>query len=298
MIEFDSCMICPRKCGVNRNKGMEGFCHSSNVLKVARYSLHMWEEPVISSVNGSGTIFFSGCNLKCLFCQNYDIAVNNKGREITLQEFKDICLTLQRRGAHNINLVTPTHYIPLIKEGLILAKKEGLSIPIVYNSSGYENSEALKSLDGLVDIYMPDFKYFDDTLGMELSLCDDYSSICKDALREMYRQVGNIKLDDGLMKKGVIVRVLVLPSKTSDSKKIIKYLYDTYGDNIYISIMNQYTPCRHIDKYDFLNRKVSSSEYDDVVNYALDIGVKNAFIQEGDTQSESFIPDFDQFVGV
>lgn len=297
MISFDSCNVCPRNCKVNRNKGEVGFCKMGNKLKVARYCLHMWEEPIISSDKGSGTIFFSGCNLKCLYCQNYEISTNNLGRDISISEFKDICLKLQSKGALNINLVTPTHFIPLIKEGLTLAKKCGLSIPVVYNSSGYESVDALKMLDGLIDIYMPDFKYYDNSYG-KFSFCNDYSTVVKDAIKEMYRQTGKFEVVDGVMKKGVIVRHLVLPTFTYDSKKIIKYLFENYGNNIFISIMNQYTPCRHIKEYDFLNRKISNDEYDSVISYAIDLGVQNAFIQEGVTQSESFIPDFLEFDGV
>ncbi len=296
MISFDSCNVCPRNCNVNRNIGEVGFCKMGNMLKVARYSLHMWEEPIISSSKGSGTIFFSGCNLKCIYCQNYEISINNNGRYISLLEFKDICLKLQSKGALNINLVTPTHFIPLIKEGLILAKKEGLCIPVVYNSSGYESVDALKMLDGLIDIYMPDFKYFDNRYG-KFSSCDNYSTVTRDAIKEMYRQTGKFEVVDGVMKKGVIVRHLVLPTLIDDSKKIIKYLYDNYKDNIFISIMNQYTPCRYIKEFDFLNKKVSDDEYNEVISYAIDLGVENAFIQEGESQSESFIPDFLEFDG-
>ena len=298
MIEFDSCIGCPRKCKVNRNKGETGLCNMRNTLKIARYSLHLWEEPVITGSKGSGTIFFSGCNLKCLFCQNYDISTNNKGVNVSVEKFKDICLYLQNKGATNINLVTPTHFIPLIKEGLILAKEEGLSIPVVYNSSGYESVESLRSLEGLIDIYMPDLKYFDNVLSSNLSFCNDYFSIASRAIAEMYRQTGKFIIKNGIMKKGVIVRHLIIPEHSFDSKKVIKYLYDTYNDDIFISIMNQYTPCRYISKYPFLNKKCSDIEYDDIINYAYDLGIRNAFIQEGDTQKSSFIPNFDEFDGV
>ena len=294
-MNLNKCDICPRKCNVNRNKNELGFCRAGNKLKVARYSLHYWEEPCISGDNGSGTIFFSGCNLRCIFCQNYEISTNNKGREITIEEFSDICLKLQDNKANNINLVTPTIYLPLIKDGLILAKKKGLKIPIVFNSSGYERVESLKELDGLIDIYLPDFKYFDDTLGEKFSNVKNYSSITKDAIKEMYRQVGKPKFKDDLMVKGVIVRHLLLNTHIEDSKKIIDYLYKTYKDNIYISIMNQYTPIRHIKEYEELNHTVTDTEYDELINYACDLGITKAFIQEGETFKESFIPDFDTF---
>ncbi len=294
-MNLNKCDICPRKCYVNRNKNELGFCRAGNKLKVARYSLHYWEEPCISGDNGSGTIFFSGCNLRCIFCQNYEISTNNKGREITIEEFSDICLKLQDNKANNINLVTPTIYLPLIKEGLILAKKKGLKIPIVFNSSGYESVESLKELDGLIDIYLPDFKYYDDSLGEKFSNVKNYSSITKDAIKEMYRQVGKPKFKDDLMVKGVIVRHLLLNTHIEDSKKIIDYLYKTYKDNIYISIMNQYTPVRHIKEYEELNHTVTDTEYDELINYACDLGITKAFIQEGETFKESFIPDFDTF---
>ena len=288
------CDICPRKCGINRNKEL-GFCKSGNKIKIARYSLHFWEEPCISGKTGSGTIFFSGCNLKCIFCQNYDISFNNNGKEISIERFSDICLELEKKGALNINLVTPTIYIPLIKEGLILAKKKGLNIPVVYNTSGYESVESLKELDGLIDIYLPDFKYFDNELANKFSNAPNYFEVACEALKEMYRQVGNPIIEDNIMKKGVIVRHLLLPKHIDDSKKVIKYLYDTYKDNIYISIMNQFTPIRKIDKYKELNETVNDFEYDELINYALDLGIEKAFIQEGETCKESFIPDFTKY---
>ena len=294
-MDLDSCTLCPRKCSVNRNKKEKGFCGVLDTIKIARYSLHYYEEPCISGEVGSGTIFFSGCNLKCIFCQNYDISTNNKGKEISIEEFANICIKLQNAKALNINLVTPTMYIPLIKEALILAKEKGLTIPIVYNSSGYEDIDSLKSLEGLIDIYLPDFKYFDDKLGNDFSLVNNYSKYAKEAIKEMYRQVGSPVIENGIMKKGMIVRHLVLPNHIDDSKKVLKYLYDTYKDNIYISIMNQYTPVRKIDKYEELNRTLGEEEYNSVVNYACDLGITKAFIQEGETCKESFIPDFDIF---
>lgn len=287
---LSKCEICPRKCGVNRNNGELGYCRASNKLKIGGYHLHMWEEPIITGEKGSGTIFFSYCNLGCVYCQNYEISMNDVGEEITIERFKDICLELQHIGAENINLVTPTHYIPLIKEGLILAKKEGLTIPIVYNTSGYENVESLKLLEGLIDIYMPDFKYYNNNLG-KYSNVKDYFEIARDAIEEMYRQVGEPKYQNNILKKGMIVRHLVLPNHSEDSKNVIKYLYDTYGEKIILSIMNQYTPIKKI-KYNELNRTVTKEEYDDVIDYACDLGIENCFIQESTSQSESFIPKF------
>ena len=292
-MNINRCDICPRNCLVDRSI-TPGFCLAKDKMVISRFSRHMWEEPVISGDNGSGTIFFSGCNLKCLYCQNYLISSTLKGKEIDIDEFVRICLKLEKSGVHNINIVTGTHFIPLIKDGLLIAKDKGLSIPIVYNTSSYESVNALKELDGLIDIYLPDLKYYDDKLGIKYSNCKDYFKYASEALDEMYRQVGKPIIKDNLMKKGMIVRHLMLPGHLEDSKKIIKYLYDKYKDNIYISIMNQYTPVRKT-KYNNLNKKVKDKEYDELINYALDLGIKNAFIQEGETQDESFIPDFDIF---
>ena len=289
--ELKNCHLCPKNCGVNRYKKL-GFCRSSADLFVSYYSLHMWEEPIISGNHGSGTIFFSNCNLKCIFCQNRKISNDGYGKKISLDRLSNIMLELQEKGAHNINLVTPTHYVPLIKYS-INSIKDKLSIPVVYNTSSYENVETIKMMNGIVNIYLADFKYYDNELGKRYSNCDNYRECAINSIDEMYKQVGKFVIKDDLMVSGLIVRVLVLPGHIDDSKKIIKYLYEKYGDNIIISIMNQYTPLFHIEKYENLNRKVNDSEYDEIINYACDIGVKHAFIQEGDTQKESFIPDFD-----
>ncbi|MCI6266559.1 MAG: radical SAM protein [Erysipelotrichaceae bacterium] len=289
------CYLCPRNCGVDRDNGELGYCMAPGEMVVARYSLHQWEEPVISGEQGSGTIFFSYCNMRCCFCQNYRISELHKGRVVSIEEFSRICLDLQENEAHNINLVTPTMYVPYIIEGLRLAKKNGLVIPIVYNTSGYENVDTIRMLEGLVDIYLPDLKYYDDKLGEKYSNCLNYFQYASKAIEEMVRQVGEFQIDqDGMMKRGVIVRHLVMPGNIEDSKKIIKYLYERYGDKIILSIMNQYTPVRRLE-YKELNRKVRREEYDEVINYAYDLGIRNAFIQEDDTQEESFIPDFDIF---
>lgn len=295
MNQLDKCRLCPRNCEVNRNNGEIGFCMAENKLKIARYSLHMWEEPCISGDVGSGTIFFSNCNLKCIFCQNYDISTNNYGKEISIDRFAEICLSLQNMGVLNINLVTPTHFIPLIKDGLVKAKSMGLNIPIVYNSSAYENVESLKMLEGLIDIYLPDLKYYSDVLAIDFSKAPNYFEVATNAINEMYRQVGSPVFDGDIMKKGVVVRHLLLPNHSDDSKRIVKYLYDKYKDNIFISLMNQYTPVRKIENYKELNNTVTDNEYDDLINYACDLGITNAFIQEGETQKESFIPDFTHF---
>ena len=265
-------------------------------LSIARASLHMWEEPCISGDKGSGTVFFTGCSLGCVFCQNHNISDGSIGIEITVEELSQIFLRLQEMGALNINLVTPTHYAPDIAESLKLARKNGLKIPIVYNTSGYEHVSTLKLLDGLIDIYLPDFKYVDSTLSARYSKAADYFEVAKPALLEMYRQVGPVRFDDnGIMTKGMIVRHLILPSCTTDSKAVIKYLYETYGDNIFMSIMSQFTPLDNLEKYPEINRKITEEEYDDVVNYAIDLGVGNAFVQDGEAAKESFIPDFESF---
>lgn len=290
---YNSCELCPRKCHINRNT-TKGICSNTSTLKVARSALHYFEEPSISGTNGSGTIFFSGCNLKCCYCQNKGISNDNFGINISAERLSELMLELQAKNANNINLVTPTHFVPSIIEAIKLARKKGLSIPIVYNTSGYESVATIKLLAGYVDIYLTDFKYFDNKLGEDLSKVKNYFEIASLALEEMYKQVGINKFaSNGMMTKGIIVRFLVLPTKGTDTKKIINYLYKKYQDNIYLSIMNQYTPVNHSDTFTFLNDKVSDKEYDDIINYALDLGVKNAYIQEGETQDESFIPPFD-----
>lgn len=289
------CNLCPRNCNADREFGKLGYCKAGNKMVIARYSLHRWEEPIISGKKGSGTIFFSYCNMRCCFCQNYEISEFHKGRIVTIEEFSDICLDLEKSGASNINLVTPTHYVPWIVKGLKLAKEKGLNIPIVYNSSGYENVETIKMLDGLIDIYLPDLKYYGDFYGEKYSNCKNYFKYARLAIDEMVKQVGKVEIDSNcMMKKGVIVRHLLLPGLIEDSKKIINYLYNKYHDDIIISIMNQYTPVRKL-KYEELNDKVSNSDYDELINYAYDLGVRNAFIQEGETQKTSFIPNFDIF---
>lgn len=288
---LNKCEICPRKCKVNRNNGELGYCKASNKMKIGGYHLHMWEEPIITGKNGSGTIFFSYCNLRCAYCQNYDLSFDSVGEYITIERLSDIMLELQEMQAENVNLVTPTHYIPLIKNSIVLAKEKGLKIPIVYNTSGYESVESLKTLEGLIDIYLPDFKYYDNSLGKYSSVAD-YFNITSLALKEMYRQVGKPKYNKkGMLKKGVIVRHLVLPNNYQDSKKIINYLYQEYKDNIILSIMNQYTITK-ITKYPELNQKVDPKEYDNLIDYAYNLGIRKCFTQEEESQSESFIPKF------
>lgn len=310
--DLKRCSICPRKCMADRTlrqpedtaakeqekdydgAKMSGFCGMSDAIRVARAALHMWEEPCISGEEGSGAVFFSGCNLRCVFCQNYDIAAGRAGKVISEERLCNIFMELQEKGANNINLVTPTHYITAVKSALIKARNEGLRIPVVYNSGGYESVESLKILSGLIDIYLPDFKYMSETLAERYSHAKDYPSVVKAALKEMFRQVGKPCFDErGIMTKGVIVRHLILPGHTNDSRAVIDYLYDTYGDDIYMSIMNQYTPLPHVSRYEELNRKVTVREYARVVDYAIEKGVVNAFVQEKGTAKDSFIPQFD-----
>ncbi len=290
-----SCMLCPKKCGVNRYE-KKGFCQASNKVKVAYYSLHMWEEPVISGKNGSGTIFFSNCNMKCIYCQNKKISLDGYGKLISNKKLGEIMLELQKKKAHNINLVTPTHYVPEIASVLKKIKGKELKIPVVYNTSSYENVGTLMMMRGLVDIYLADLKYYDDELGIKYSSCKDYFETASMAIDEMYRQVGKFTLKNGLLKKGLVIRVLILPGHSDDAIKIVEYIYKTYGNDVIISIMNQYTPVNKIEKYENLNRKVTEEEYNKVINMAIKLGVKNAFVQEGEAASESFIPKFDSSV--
>lgn len=291
------CNICPRECNIDRERS-KGFCQMSDMLKVSRAALHMWEEPCISGKEGSGTVFFSGCTLRCVFCQNRDIAAGRRGKEISIERLSEIFLELMEKGANNINLVTPTHYTKQIIKALDIAKKQGMNLPIVYNTGGYEKVDTIKMLEGYVDVYLPDFKYVSSDISGKYSGAKDYYIYAKDALGEMVRQTGKPKFDErGIMTKGVIVRHLILPGCSEDSKAVIKYLYNTYGDDIYISIMNQYTPFR-MENYPELNRKVTTYEYNKVVNYAIELGITNGFVQEGSAASESFIPDFDTYEGV
>lgn len=288
---LESCTLCPRNCHINRYKTV-GVCGASEKIKVAHHGLHMWEEPIISGDAGSGTIFFSYCNLKCIFCQNYKISTGGYGKEISQERLQELCLDLQEKGANNINLVTPTHYVPQIVSSIHKIKGKELKIPIVYNTSSYENTSTIQMLDGIVDIYLTDLKYFDDNLACQYSHVKDYFHYATMAIDEMVKQVGKFVIKNDLMTRGVIVRILILPGHADDAKKLVQYLYNAYKDNIIISLMNQYTPLKHFDDFPNLNYKVSDEEYQDVIDFALDLGVKYAFIQEGETQSESFIPNF------
>ncbi len=289
---YKSCVLCPRRCGVDRSLN-KGYCAMGDKLRAAKAYLHKWEEPCISGKNGSGTVFFSGCNLRCVYCQNREIISQDAGFEITPRRLSEIFFELEDKGAENINLVTPTHFAPHIAAALDLSRGR-LKIPVVYNCGGYESADIIKMLDGYVDVYMPDFKYADSSIAKKYSSAADYPEAAKAALSEMTRQARSCEFNErGIMTKGVLVRHLVLPSHTENSKAVIEYLYKTYGDSIYMSIMNQYTPMPFVKDLPEINRRVTRREYDEVLSFAIELGVKNAFIQEGGTVSESFIPSFD-----
>lgn len=294
MNKYENCLLCPRKCGINRRTGQTGVCGVSSEIKVARAALHYWEEPCISGKRGSGAVFFSGCSLHCVFCQNREISDGKAGKLISKERLSDIFMELAGKGANNINLVTPGQYIPDIVWAVNDAKSRGMKLPIIYNTSGYENVTELKLLEGIVDVYLPDFKYMDSTLSAMYSRAKDYPSVAKQALSEMVRQQPDVVIDDatGLIQKGVIVRQLLLPGHVNDAKAVLKYLYDTYHDHVYISMMSQFTPIALKD-YPEINRTVTRREYERLVDYALKIGITNAFIQEGDVAKDSFIPAFD-----
>ena len=307
-----ACDLCPRHCAVERRRGQQGYCGMGADVTVARVAPHFWEEPCISGKKGSGTVFFSGCNLRCVYCQNHKIAAGRTGKQLTIEELSDAFLSLQDRGCHNINLVTPSHFVPQIRKALCRAK---LTIPVVYNTSSYECVDTLRQVEGLVDIYLADLKYLNKDIAKKYSHAEDYPETAKAAIREMVRQVGGSEYelvgvdgndsgpgericnateypDGALMKRGVIVRHLLLPGQVEEAKQVLRYLYETYKDTIAISILNQYTPLPHVAAYPELNRKVTDEEYEEVVDFALELGIGHGFLQEGQAASESFIPEF------
>lgn len=288
-------MLCPRKCGADRLNGQYGVCHMKAEPVVARAALHFYEEPCISGEQGSGAVFFSGCNLRCVFCQNYEISRGKAGLVIDTGRLAEIFLELQDKKANNINLVTGVMFIPTIVEALKQAKAQGLHIPVIYNSSGYESVEALRLLEGWVDVYLPDFKCMSQELGTKYFGAPDYAETAEAAIQEMVRQAPHIVLDEqGFIRQGVIVRHLVLPGQRKEAEKVLRYLHDRYGDQIYLSIMNQYTPMKGIDLPDReLKRKLTTYEYQKVIDYALSIGITKAYMQVGKTADESFVPPFD-----
>ena len=301
---LDKCTLCIRNCKVNRNDNKIGVCKASNKIMIAKAFLHLWEEPPISMGKGSGTVFFSHCNLKCVFCQNYNISQNNKqnintcnssvtGKEVSIERLSEIFLELQEKGANNINLVTPTHYVPQIIKAIDISRKKGLNLPILYNTNSYDSLETIQSLNGYIDVYLPDFKYFNDKYAFKYSGAKNYAENAVKVIDEMLKQTGAPKFDEqGRIIKGVIVRHLMLPGLLFDSKKVIDLLYNRYGDNIFISIMNQYVPMFNASEYPEINKSLNPKHYESLVNYAAELGVKNGFIQEEGANTDSYTPDF------
>lgn len=292
---LEHCTLCPRRCGVNRAAGELGYCKANAKIKAARAALHYWEEPCLSGTAGSGTVFFSHCTLQCVFCQNSQISTERFGAELSADQLCSTFLSLQKQGALNLNLVTPTHFVPQIIEALSLARKNGLYLPVIYNTSGYETAETIRMLDGWIDIYLPDFKYWDNQFAADYSHAPDYAEYATQAIKEMIKQVGLPRFQkNGAMRKGVIVRHLMLPGLLGDTKQVLRHLWTTFGDQIYISLMNQYTPLnRLLTHWPQLNRTISQEEYRQAVGYMLSLGISQGFIQEGETAKESFIPLFD-----
>lgn len=287
------CRLCPRDCKADRSAG-GGRCGVGDRLLVARAALHMWEEPCISGEEGSGAVFFSGCSLGCVYCQNRKISGGQRGEAVSVERLAQMYLELQEQGANNINLITAGHYLPQVIDSVARARRRGLCVPVVYNTGGYERAEAIAALRGTVDVFLPDFKYWRPETARRYSNAADYPQIAKLALAQMVKQAPEPVFDGrGMLQSGVVVRHLVLPGHTDESKEIIRYLYGTYGDRIYISILNQYTPMPGVgERFPQLGRTVTQQEYDEVVDYAIDLGVENGFIQEGETAKESFIPEF------
>ena len=294
ILDSKNCMLCPRECGADRSAGQVGYCGQGAEIRAARAALHYWEEPCISGKEGSGAVFFSGCTLRCVYCQNYGIPQGKTGKTVSRERLTEIFLELQDQGANNINLVTAGHFLVNVVPALRLARERGLTIPVVYNTGGYEKPETLRCLEGLVDIWLPDMKYRSAALAGRYSHAADYPQWADRALAEMVRQAGEPVLDSrGMMRRGVIVRHLVLPGCVSDSKDVLEYLWDHYGNRIYVSILGQYTPLPHVKAYPELNRSLPPEEYREVVDYARFLGMSRVYIQEGGCVGESFIPDFD-----
>lgn len=297
MLSYKECRLCGRACCVDRTAGAQGFCKSTAVPRLARAALHHWEEPPISGSRGSGAIFFSGCSLGCIFCQNEKISHGGLGVEVGEEQLAALCLSLEAQGAHNVNFVTPTHYMPSVRSAVLRAREKGLSVPSVYNTSAYENAEALKFMEGTVDVYLPDFKYIREDLAARYSYAKDYPAVAKAAIGEMVRQCPKpIYNEEGILLRGVLVRVLVLPGAVANAKLSLRYLYDTYGENVLYSIMRQYTPQAGLCAP--LNRRVTEEEYEDVLSYALRIGIRDAFTQEAGSAAQSYTPPFEALEGL
>ncbi len=287
---LEKCAICPHNCGINRLNNQIGRCKSKDTVKVALYSTHNFEEPCISGKKGSGTVFFSNCNMNCVFCQNYEISQQGKGKEISIEELADIFIKQQKKDVENINLVTPTSYVPQIIEAIKIARGNGLKLPIVYNTNGYEKVETLKMLDGFVDIYLPDFKYSDNELGKRLSKVDNYFEIATEALKEMYRQTGKAVFnDEGIMQRGMIIRHLVLPNHILNSRRVLKWINENMHD-VYVSVMAQYFPTYKAKEIDDISRKLTKEEYEQIENYLYRLDLENGYIQELGEHEEEYVP--------
>lgn len=294
MKELDECKICPHKCKINRNEGKIGRCRAGKDVKIALASIHNYEEPCISGKNGSGTVFFSNCNLNCIYCQNYEISQLGKGKEISTKHLAEIFIKQQNKNVNNINLVTPTMYVPQIIEAIRIARKNGLKIPIIYNSNGYENVETIKMLDGYIDIYLPDLKYYSNEISKKYSNVDNYFETAVAAIKEMQKQVGNPVFDEnGIIKKGVIIRHLILPNHILNTKNILKYIKESFDENTYISVMAQYFPTYKAKENDKINRKITNKEYKEVEEYLYCLNLKNGYIQELGDHEEEYVPTFD-----
>lgn len=290
---LEKCAICPHNCGINRLNNQIGRCKSKDTVKVALYSTHNFEEPCISGKKGSGTVFFSNCNMNCVFCQNYEISQKGKGKEISIEELADIFIKQQEKNVENINLVTPTSYVPQIIEAIKIARGNGLKLPIVYNTNGYETVETLKMLDGFVDIYLPDFKYSDNELGKRLSKVDNYFEIATEALKEMYRQTGKAVFnDEGIMQRGMIIRHLVLPNHILNSRRVLKWINENMHD-VYVSVMAQYFPTYKAKEIDDISRKLTKEEYEQIENYLYRLDLENGYIQELGEHEEEYVPNWE-----
>jgi putative pyruvate formate lyase activating enzyme len=290
---IEKCNLCPRRCNADRSHGEYGFCSAGAQVKIALVSLHKWEEPCLSGEKGAGTVFFSHCNLHCVFCQNYKISQEGKGIEVTTERLAEIFLEQQDRGAASLDLVTPTHYVPQILAALKLAKQRGLQLPVVYNSNAYETEETIVSLHGSVDVFLPDLKYADEVSACRYSKASGYFTAASAAIRRMVESVGRPVIEAGRMNRGVIVRHLILPGHKDESMRIVDWLWQTFGDDIYISLMNQFTPMHEVADYPEINRRLTTYEYDKVVDHARELGITQCFIQQGRTASEKFVPRFD-----
>ena len=294
MHNLRKCNVCPHKCLVDRENNKQGFCNAGSKIKIALADVFHYEEPCISGENGSGTIFFSNCNLRCVYCQNYEISSGGKGKEITVQELADIFLKLQEKNVNNINLVTPTIYALQIKEAIILAKEKGLNLPIIYNSSGYENIDTLRELEGCIDIYLPDFKYASDDIAFKYSGIKNYVENATNAILEMYRQVGNVQIDnDGIIKKGLIIRNLILPNNVRNTKKVLEWISNNIGKDVYVSIMAQYFPTNRSNEFSEINRKITKREFKIIERYLFELGFNNGYIQSLEECEEKYVPKFD-----